>query len=92
MDEWLYNTKLNLDMSHIPIFEQVQLAATYLKEAAQQYYRHITTTDGNFADWNAFQASMRLQFLPPNYNANLLISLEKLKQVDSVEKYINDYL
>ena len=79
-------------MSHIPIIEQEQLAATYLKEATQQYYRHITTTDCYFADWNAFQASMRLQFLPPNYNANLLISLEKLKQVDSVEKYINDYL
>ena len=37
VDEWLYNTKLNIDMAHIPHVEQVKLAATYLKEAAKQY-------------------------------------------------------
>jgi len=37
VDESLYNTKLNLDMAHISNDEQVKMAATYLKQAAQQF-------------------------------------------------------
>jgi len=35
---------------------------------------------------------MRQQYLPPNYNATLLINLEKLKHTDTVEKYVHDFL
>ena len=53
VDEWLYNTRQNLNMAHIPADEHVSLAATYLKEAAQQYYRHRLATAGAFANWDA---------------------------------------
>jgi len=92
VDEWLYTTKLNKDMAHIPHVEQVKLAATYLKEAAQQYYRHHIQTAGDFANWDEFQIATRQQYLPLNYNATLLVNLEKLKQTSTVERYVHDFL
>ena len=92
VDEWLYNTKLNLDMAHISNDEQVKMAATYLKQVAQQFYRHKIQTSGEFTSWDQFQQDMRQQYLPPNYNATLLINLEKLKHTDTVEKYVHDFL
>ena len=79
-------------MAHIPHVEQVKLASTYLKEAAQQYYRHHKQTAGDFANWNEFQIAMRQQYLPPNNNATLLVNLEKLKQTSTVERYVHDFL
>ena len=35
---------------------------------------------------------MRQQYLPPNYNATLLINLEKMKHTDTVEKHVHDFL
>ena len=92
VDEWLYNTRQNLNMAHIPADEHVSLAATYLKEAAQQYYRHRLATAGAFANWDAFEIALRQQFLPPNYNATLLINLENCKQTGTVDRYVHDFL
>ena len=72
-----YQTKYRYgSITHV---EQVKLAATYLKKAAQQYYRHHIQTAGDFGNWHAFQIAMRQQYLPPNNNATLLVNLEKLK-------------
>jgi uncharacterized membrane protein (UPF0127 family) len=54
VDEWLYHTKLNLDMAHISNDKQVKMAATYLKQTAQQLYRHKIQTSGEFTSWNQF--------------------------------------
>jgi hypothetical protein len=79
-------------MAHMSNDEQVKMAATYLKQAAQQYYRHKIQISGEFTSWNQFQQDMRQQYLPPNFNATLLINLEKLNNTDTVEKYVHDFL
>ena len=79
-------------MAHISNDEQVKMAAPYLKQAAQQFYRHKIQTSGEFTSWNQFQQDMRKQHLPPHYNATLLVILKKMKHTDTVEKYVHDFL
>jgi hypothetical protein len=49
-------------MAHISNDEQVKMAATYLKQAAQQFYRHKIQTSGEFTSWDQFQQDMRQQY------------------------------
>ena len=84
VDERVYNTQLNLYMANISNDEQVKMAASYLKQAAEQFYRHKIQTSGEFTSWNQFQQDMRQQYLPPNYNATVLINLDKFKHTDTV--------
>ena len=46
----------------------------------------------DFANGNEFQIALRQQYLPPKYNATLLVNLEKLKQTITVERYVHDFL
>ena len=87
-DTWVAQMRNFLLLSGTPPAIQSQVAATYLKSSAAQWYNTLTPLErGQLTDFEAFASKVLTRFRPLDIVAQARSKLSRLQQTGSVEKF-----
>lgn len=87
--EWLYILNLNMEVAGVEEEKKAIIGATYLRGNASQIYRQASEKEE--LNWEDFKELMEKNFLKGNNEVELIGKLWKLKQDETVEKYVERF-
>ena len=91
-DTWIAQMRNYLLLSGTPPVVQAQVAATYLKGAAAQWYKTLSVVDrGQLTGFEALAAKLLTRFRPLDIIAQARNKLSRLQQTGSVEKFNQEF-
>ena len=91
-DTWVAQMRNYLLLSGTPPVVQAQVAATYLKGAAAQWYNTLSVLDrGQLIDFESLASKLLTRFRPLDIVAQARNKLSRLQQHSSVERFNQEY-
>ena len=91
LTSWLFLVNNSFELSNTPDDKKISSISTFLRGLALQTLISFRTErpDGS---WGEFVALMKKNFISPNRDRNLRIQLRNLRQKDSFDAFLNEFL
>jgi Retrotransposon gag protein/Zinc knuckle len=91
VDRWLFQMEEYLTLTQANEETWVNLAASYLRGTAADWWMSRAQSAARRPDWTEFRQEIRLQFLPLNTVKAARDKIASLQQITSVQDYVNRF-